>query len=266
MKSLRLFRLPIVLTLSAIASTPAGAADDAVLRQLAPTGSIRVGVAYAPSATPLFVVRDADGSVRGVPRDIGMALGKSLGVPVEIVARATTNELTADLKAGAIDVGFMPMDDERRKVVDFSTPYFSIECTYLVAATSGIKSMEQVDRAEITVVGIDGSTTMRAARRKLLHAQVVTAKSVDEAMAMMRSGQVQAFALTHDSLPALQAQLPGSRILDGAFQVNGVAIAVQKDHPAALAYVTAFMNRAKSDGVVRKALDDAGFGQIAIAP
>jgi polar amino acid transport system substrate-binding protein len=35
--------------------------------------------------------------------------------------------------------------------------------------------------------------------------------------------------------------LPGSRILDGAFQTTGGAIAVHKDRPAALAYVSAFV-------------------------
>jgi polar amino acid transport system substrate-binding protein len=39
----------------------------------------------------------------------------------------------------------------------------------------------------------------------------------------------------------------------------GIAIAVQKGKPQALAAVTEFMNAAKADGTVRKALDSAGF-------
>lgn len=83
---------------------------------------------------------------------------------------------------------------------------------------------------------------------------------------MMKAGPVQAFALTHDALPLLQSELPGSRILDGAFQTTGVAIAVQKDRPAALAYVTAFIEGAKANGVVRRAFDDAGLNRLPIAP
>jgi hypothetical protein len=45
-----------------------------------------------------------------------------------------------------------------------------------------------------------------------------TCTSTDEAMGMMKVGTAQAFALTHDALPTLQKQLPGSRILDGAFR------------------------------------------------
>jgi polar amino acid transport system substrate-binding protein len=111
-----------------------------------------------------------------------------------------------------------------------------------------------------------GSTTMAAAGRTLKVAKIVGAKSFDEAMAMMSSGAAQAFALTHDALPPLQLKLPGSRILDGAFQTTGVAIAVQKGHPAALAFVTSFVKQAKSDGTLRRAFDAAGLSRLAITP
>ncbi len=110
---------------------------------------------------------------------------------------------------------------------------------------------------------------MRAAGRSLKSAKVVPAKSVDEAMGMMKAETAHAFALTHDALPTLQKELPGSRILDGAFQTVGVAIAVQKERPAALAYVKEFMDKAKADGTVRRAFDDAGIepaGRRALAP
>ncbi len=250
----------------AVTAGSAGVVDNEALKQLAPTGTLRVGVAYAPSATPLFVVKDANGDVRGVPRTIGMALAKSLGANIDIVAKATTGELADALRSGAIDIAFMPVDDERRKILDFSPPYFSIECTYLVVATSGIKTLGEVDRPDVTVVGIAGSTTNRAASQTLQKAHVVSAKSIDDAMALMRSGKAQAFALTHDALPTLQAQLLGSRILDGAFKVNGVAIAIPKGRPAALAYITEFMKNAKANGTVRRALDEAGFDWIEVAP
>jgi hypothetical protein len=47
---------------------------------------------------------------------------------------------------------------------------------------------------------------------------------------------------------------------------RGVAVAVPKNRPAALAYVTEFIEAAKASGVVRRALDDAGFEDIPVAP
>jgi polar amino acid transport system substrate-binding protein len=118
----------------------------------------------------------------------------------------------------------------------------------------------------VTVVGAEGSTTLRAAARSLRTAKVVPAKSIDEAMDLMRSGTAQAFALAHDSLPTLKKTLPGSRILDGAFQTTGVAIAVQKNRTAALAYVARFIEDAKASGIVRRAFNDAGLQSLPIAP
>ena len=141
-----------------------------------------------------------------------------------------------------------------------------IESTYLVSGPSAITTLADVDRSEVTVVGIAGSTTMRAAVRSLKDAKVVSASSVDEAMKIMKAETAQAFALTHDALPILQKQLPGSRILDGAFQITGVAIAVQKDRPASLAYVKHFVESAKANGIVRRAFDDAGLNGLSVAP
>lgn len=247
-------------------STRAMAFEDQVLKELAPTGKLRVGLAYAPSATPIFVARGSDASVSGPAFDIGNALAKKLGVPVDLHVAATTGELTEAVSAGTIDIGFMPADDTRKQRLDFSPPYFMIESTYLAGASSGIATMNDVDRPGVKVAGIDGSTTMRAATRSLKQAQVVIAKSVDEAMTMMKAGEVQAFALTHDALPKLQKQLPGSRILDGAFQTVGVAIGIQKNKPAALSYVKAFIEDAKKDGTIRKSFDAAGLNQLPLAP
>jgi polar amino acid transport system substrate-binding protein len=243
----------------------AAAIEQSVLNELAPTGKLRVGVAYAPAVTPLFVAKDAAGQPHGVSLDLGTALSKALGVPADVLVTATTGELTDAVSAGKIDIGFMPADDERRQRLDFSPPYFIIESTYLVAPGSDIKSIADADRADVTIVGVANSTTIRAAGRVAKSAKLVAAKTVDEAMAMLKSGTAQAFALTHDALPPLQKTLPGSRILDGAFQTTGVGVALQKNHPAALAFVTQFMETAKTDGTVRRALDDAGLKDLPVA-
>jgi ABC-type amino acid transport substrate-binding protein len=64
-------------------NTEASAVQDNILKQLVPTGKLRVGVAYAPAPTPIFVAKDAAGDVHGVPLDLGNALAKTLDVPVE---------------------------------------------------------------------------------------------------------------------------------------------------------------------------------------
>ncbi|MCZ8251324.1 MAG: transporter substrate-binding domain-containing protein [Hylemonella sp.] len=242
------------------------ALDAQLVQELIPSGTLRVGVAYAPRPTPIFVAQAADGDYQGVAVDLGRALAQRLGVPLEIVAAATTAELTRACLAGEIDLGFMPADEERRRQLDFSPPYFIIESTYLAAGQAGIATQADVDRLGVTVVGIAGSTTIRAAGRSLTRATVVAAPSIDAAMALMKSGQAQVFALTHDALPPLQRELPGSVILAGAFQVTGVAMAVRQHRPAALACLTRFIEEAKASGLLRQAFDAAGLGRLDVAP
>jgi polar amino acid transport system substrate-binding protein len=57
----------------------------------------------------------------------------------------------------------------------------------------------------------------------------------------------------------------GSHITEGAFQQVGIAIAVAKGKPESLAAVTEFMDAAKREGIVRKALDYAGYADITVA-
>ena len=45
-----------------------------------------------------------------------------------------TGELVDALEAGPIDVSFMPVDDERKKRIDFGPVYFLVESTYMVTA------------------------------------------------------------------------------------------------------------------------------------
>jgi hypothetical protein len=51
-------------------------------------------------------------------------------------------------------------------------------------------------------------------------------------------------------LPPFVAEFAGSHIVDGGFQQTGIAIAVPKGHPEALAYVTKFIEDAKASGGV----------------
>ena len=236
------------------------------MKELIPTGTLRVGVAFAPSPSPLFVVKDKNGTPRGVTIDLGNELAQQLGVAAEFTVAPNTGELVDLLEAGRIDVSFMPVDEERKKRVDFGPVYFLVESTYMVTEASGLRKVDDVDRPGIRVVGIAGTTTIRAAARSLTQTTITAAQSIGEAVEMLTGGKADAFALSRDSLPPFVAKLPGSRIVDGGFQLTGVAIAVPRARPDALATVTAFLEKAKNSGVVRGAFNRAGLQHLMVAP
>jgi polar amino acid transport system substrate-binding protein len=61
------------------------AANEGAMKELAPTGKLRIALVFAPSMSIFFNVKDADGKARGVTADLADALGKTLNVPVEPV-------------------------------------------------------------------------------------------------------------------------------------------------------------------------------------
>jgi polar amino acid transport system substrate-binding protein len=228
------------------------------MNELSPTGKLRVGIVYAPTKSVFFVLKDGD-NADGVTVDLGAALGKRLNLPVEFVMYPNSGLVTDAVESGAVDVGFMPIDEQRRNRLAVGPDYVRAESTYMVTSASGAKTVQDVDKAGMRVIGIANTTTIRAAERTLRNTTISPVTSVDDAMAAMKGGSADAFALGRGDLPAYVKQVPGSRITDGHFQQMGIAIAVQKGKPQALAIVTEFMNAAKKDGTVRKALDRAGF-------
>jgi polar amino acid transport system substrate-binding protein len=248
-------------------ATSAGADDSAAIKELAPTGKLRVAIAVGPAASALWCVRDpATGKPRGVPVELGTALAQKLKVPVELVEFTASGEIIAATNDNSWDVTFVPVDDERRKAVDFGAPYHLLQSTYLVAPGSTIGTIEEVNRAGVRIAGVDGTATFRAARRTAPNATPVTVKGPDEGMALMRAGEVDAIALSREAVGGLVDGLPGSRVLDGGFLNSTTAVAVAKGKPAALVYVTEFIEEAKASGLVQRAFDSMGLKTSQVAP
>jgi len=244
------------------------AADETALRnELAPTGKLRVAVAVGPAPSALWAVRDAaTGKPRGVTITLGSAMAEKLNVALALVEYASSGEIIAATNSGAWDVTFVPVDDERKKTVDFGSPYHLLQSTYLVAPGSPIKSLDEVNRPGVRIAGVEGTATFRASTRFAPQAAPGIVKSPDEAIALMRAGKADAIALSRETIVALLDVLPGSRALDGGFLNSTTAVAVAKNKSAALAFVRAFIEEAKASGLVRRALDDMGLTTSQIPP
>lgn len=236
------------------------------MKELAPTGKLRVAIAIAPSPSALYAVKDAmSGKFRGVTVDLGSALAKKFGVPVEFIAHLASGEIQNSAASNKWDVSFMPADHERKKLVDFGNAYHLLQSTYLVAP----RRESRRDRGrQCAGPGIGGANTAtsRAAQRSAPQATFVTFPGVAAAVDAMTAGELDAIALSRESLSAILAQIPGSRVLDGGFLNSSTAAAVPKDRPEALAYVCQFIEEAKASGLVRRAFDAMNLQDSQVAP
>ena len=251
--------------LAAVAPCGAAPAPDPA-RASAPTGTLRVGIVRAPQAGVFFAAVGADGTPRGVTVDLGRAFAAGLGVPAVDRVFPNSGECTDAVATGAVDVAFMPVDPSRSARVAFGPGYYTIESTYLVSGASRIATLGEVDRPGVRVVGIADTTTIRASARSLHATEPVPVRGVEEAVAMLRDGRADALALSRDSLDQIAPTVPGSRIVPGGFQRTTISIAVPPGRPEALAAATAFLDRAKRDGTVRRAFEAAGLGHEAVEP
>jgi polar amino acid transport system substrate-binding protein len=238
--------------------------DD--LREIAPTGKLRGGVVVAPAASAFFAIKQGADDVRGVTVDLLRAFAAALQLPLVLQVYANSGQVTESVANGECDIAFMPQDSERAKKVDFGPAYYYIESTYLVPAGSTIQSIDEVNRPGVRIVAISNTTTARSARRTAPNADVTEVPSVDQMTEMARKGEGDAFALSHDSFAGLLPKLPGARVLAGNFQQTGIAVAVPKGRAAALKVMSSLLDTAKKSGVVRHALDAAGFKDAEVAP
>ncbi len=259
-------RMIAAATFATVVATGFCFAEPAALKELAPSGKLRVGIAVAPSPGAGNVAMDANGQPRGVGADMARELAKKLGVPVEWVQYPNSGVLTDALASGGSDVAFLPVDGERRKKVDFGPPHIVLQSTFLVPPGSAIQSLAEVDKPGLRVVGVENTATTRAAQASLKNVTMTNVKDAAQLESLLRSGQTDAIALSRESLIQIANQVPGARVLPGAFMSSFVAVAVPKGKPAALAYVSTFAEEAKASGMVRRSLDSVGMKESVVAP
>ena len=238
--------------------------DD--LKELAPTGRLRGGVVIAPAASAFFAIKDAQGAPRGVTVDLLRFFEAQTKLPLDLTLYDNSGQVTDAVADGRCDVGFMPQDASRAARVAFGPPYTMIESTFLVPAGSTVQRIDEINAAGRRIVAIANTTTMRAATRACPQASVREVPTVEEMISLAKAGEGDAFALSKDAFATILPKLPGARVLSGNFQQTGIGVAVPPGRPRALAAVTALLGASKRQGIVRRALDAAGFKDTAVAP
>lgn len=231
---------------------------DALKDEIAASGTLRVAIGISPAGGAFWSTKKADGSFAGVPVTLGAEMAKQIGLPVTYVPYPNSGKIVDDADNKAWDVTFLPVDAERQARMSFGPNYEVADATFIIKAGSDIKDFATLDKAGVQVAAVNNTTTMRGAIAHLKNAKVSGYQTYDEIFALLKSGSVDAFALSRDQLNAMAKQLPGSKVLAETFKQTTTAVAVPKSRPLSLAFVTTFMDKAKTDGTLRAAYDANG--------
>jgi polar amino acid transport system substrate-binding protein len=246
----------VVLGVTIMMAVPAGA--DPLKDEIAPTGKLRVAIAISPAGGAFWSTKTETGGYAGVPVDLGKEMAAQLGVPVEYVVHQNSGQITDSASKETWDITWLPKDPEREIKMSFGPIYEVADATYIVKAGSTATNFATLDQPGIKVAAVNNTTTMRGAIAHLKNAKVTGYQTYDEIFGLLKSGEVDAFALSRDQLNDMAKKLPGTRVLDETFKQTMTAIAVPLNHPLANAFATKFMTDVTSNGVLRKVYDNNG--------
>jgi len=218
---------------------------------LAPSAKLRVGV-YPGS--PFSMVRDpVSGETKGIAVELGKELAVRLGVPYEQIEFRSPAEIYEALKAGQIDMTIANATPARADQFAWSSPLMLIELGFLAAAGSPVTTPADVDRPGVRIGVTQGGTMNSALARELKNATVVPAATLKNGIEMLAQHKIDAYATNKANLFEMSDTLPGSRVLDGRWGLEHLAIAIPKGRDAGFAYMRTFVEDAKSEGLVARA-------------
>jgi len=234
-------------------STPASLE---VRQALAPTGNLRVGV-YLGSPTS-WVKDSKTGESVGIALDLGKEMAKRMNVPVQVIEFDRVALVLDALKEGKVDMTFTNATAVRAKDMDFTKPLVRLELGYLVAAQSALKNVQNVDQPGMKVGVSQGSSSQGVLTQLYKNAKVVPADSLAKAQTLLNTQQIDAFATNKGILFEMSDTLPGSRVLEGRWGLENLAIAIPKGRDVGRTFVQEFANQAERNGFLAKALQRSG--------
>jgi polar amino acid transport system substrate-binding protein len=234
--------------------------------ELAPEGKIKVAVAVGPAASAVWCVRDTvSGQARGVTIALARDIAQRIGLPLELVEFSSSGDIVANEGKGTWTLSFVPVDDQRRKVLGIGPNYYLGVSTYL-ARKDNFTTVHDVDREGVRVAGVSGTATLRSAERTLKNTSVSGYGSLDEAVAKFKAGELDAIALGKESIISLLPSLDGCHAVEGHFHEAGTAIVVPQKNIHALQAAVRMMTELKADGSVRAAYDQNQMSHAEVAP
>jgi polar amino acid transport system substrate-binding protein len=256
---------PLAALLSTIGFAMAQTAPPNVVKELAPSGTLRAALNFGNT---VLAQRDpAGGAPRGVSAELARELAKRLGVPIAYVGFDAAGKVFEALDRGEWDIAFLAIDPARATGIDFTPPYVVIEGAYMVPVDSPLKTNEEVDRAGVRIVVGGNSAYDLYLKRTIKHATLVrSAGGATAPIQMFLKEKIEVVAGVKQPLVAYAKTDPNVRMIEGRFMEIEQAMGTPKGRAAGLAYLRTFIEEMKASGFVAQALAASGQTDAAVAP
>ena len=253
----------LVFAATATAALAQAAPPPEAIKELAPTGKLRVAINLG---NIVLAQKDAAGNLGGVSVELARELAKRLGGPAEMITFDAAGKVFAALKSGVWDIAFLAIEPVRAAEVSFSPPYVVIEGSYMVRKGSPLKVNADVDKPGIRIAVGQGSAYDLFLTRTLKNATLVRSSTSAEAPELFVKDKLDAVAGVRQPIVIYAKAHPEMRVMDGHFQVIEQAMGTPKGREAGSRYLHAFIEEMKANGFVAGALKRTNQPDAAVAP
>lgn len=239
--------------------------SEEIKAKLAPHGVLRAAINM--SNFLLVTGRAANGDPDGVSPDMARAIADRLGVPVKYVPFPKPGELADQAENDVWDIGNIGAEPARAEKIAFTAAYAEIEATYMVPPGSALKTIADVDKPGIRIAVTARSAYDLWLEANIKQATLIRSSSLDGAYEDFVAHKYEALAGLRPRLLTDVTRMPGAVILDGQFTAVQQAVGTPKKYgPAVAAWLRAFVEEAKSSGLVAKSIAKHNVTGLSVAP
>ena len=228
-----------------------------VLDRIQTRGELIVGTA---ADMPPFNMTTKDGRIIGLEIDLAQALAQAMDVELKLQAVAFKDLLPA-LEAGKVDMilSGMTITAKRNSKVAFVGPYY-ISGKGLLTKTSklvDIKDPDEIDRSEIRITALEGSTSEVFVKNILPNVKFLAATNYTEAVNMVISDKVDAMIAVQPICVITVARYPEEDLFAilTPFTYEPIGIALPANDPLGMNWVQNFLNTIEDSGALDLMLD-----------
>ncbi|MCF6515895.1 transporter substrate-binding domain-containing protein [Lactobacillus sp. S2-2] len=218
------------------------------------------------SDTKLFgLVNIKNGKTEGFDIDIAKAITKKMfgkDAKAEFVATTAKTKVPL-LKNNSIDAvaATMTITPERKKILDFTKPYFGAGQSILVKKGSSIKGINDLNKKGTQVMAVKGTTAVDNIHKYAPKAKVLELDDYAQAFSALKSGQGIAMTTDNGILFGIAKENPNYQVVGGAFTNEPYGLAVDKGQTEMRDHMNKALDEIKADGTYTK-LVKKWFGSI----
>jgi len=243
-------------------STWEGDPDAAIQQELAPSGVMRVAFNYNNRNNAAR--NPVTGALTGPGIDMSCKLAEGTHAQFVAIAYLGVPPLLVGLANGDWDAAFAFDQTLGPPGITAAIPHIGVDNTYLV------QKVADVDAPGVRISVAQGSSGDIYLGRTLKYATLVRTAATPQALDLLRTGQVDAFAGGRGPQVLAFIACCGGRLLPDNFLIANLALVVPdtatRHSGAGLQYINEFVDWAKTSGLVQEAIDRAQQGGTHVTP